>query len=215
MDQGRYFDGESWDRELVVADQLSRARERVDRFGFELRQDDVLSEPLSVEVVDHFETQCRVRLPLDYRSFLLQVGDGGIGPGVAMRRLGAPFDDGRLDDWQPGDVFPDGSYSSLDKPFPHSSRVAGGYPAEFFQALDDPDNVDLSLGFEPGALYLFDFGCAVWTSLIVTGPSAGQVWTDSRTDNRGLYPQLDDGGVPVDFARFYTDWLRSDGGYDG
>jgi len=180
----QFFDGKSWNREAVIAAQQRRALSELAAVRRGPRAEDLLSDPLSSESVEHFEQQCRIKLPSEYRAFLLQIGDGGIGPGLYVRRLGAPIRDVDNNNWEPGEIFPDPLYSSLDTPFPYSQAVEGGYG-------------DLEEEFESGALHLFDYGCAIWALLIVSGESFGQIWIDSRTDNSGLYPATTKEGKPA------------------
>jgi hypothetical protein len=47
------------------------------------------------------------------------------------------------------------------------------------------------------------FGCAIRIYLVVTGPLAGQVWTDDRAGDQGIYPC-----EPVQFTHWYLRWLE-------
>lgn len=58
----------------------------------------------------------------------------------------------------------------------------------------------------PGAIVVSHLGCAQREWLIVSGSHRGTIWSDCRVDDVDLAPLLDD-GMPVMFARWYTDWL--------
>ena len=203
MKFGDFYSGSSWKRENVIAAQRERAEINASEMGWQVRPIDLLSGPLDPRLVSEFEAAFGVRLPEDYRSFLLQVGDGGVGPGLFMRPLGAPFNDS--EDWEPGAISRDGSFNSLHLPFPYSSGIQGDV---------DLEQVDRSVGGNsewdpPGALHLWDFGCAIWGLLVVTGPAAGQIWIDSRTDGSGLNPQIGKSGKAIGFAEYYCRWLAT------
>ena len=198
-----FYDGVWWDRKRVAGAQRQRAEANAAAMGWQIRTMDLLSEPLEQGFIDEFEAAFGVQLPADYRSFLLQVGDGGVGPGLFMRPLGSPFDDGVA--WEPGTIASDRSFKSLHKTFPHIAAVEGGYDAAWLARAGDDD-----VGWEPpGALQLWDHGCAIWGLLVLSGPVAGQVWIDSRTDGNGLKPQIGDSGQPMTFAGYYCQWLMA------
>ena len=200
-----FYDGASWNRDRVVAAQRERAEAKASSMGWPVRPMDLLSDPLEQSVVDTFEAALQVRLPSDYRSFLLQVGDGGVGPGLFMRPLGAPFDDG--EEWEPGSIAQDGSYKSLHLPFPYTKGVEGFYDDDVLEQLGSED-ADWE---PPGALHLGP-GTTVarsGASWSLTGPSAGQVWIDRRTDGDGLKPEVDDAGQIMGFAGHYCRWLAT------
>ena len=198
-----FYDGASWNRERVVAAQRERAEAKASSMGWPVWPMDLLSDPLEQNVVDAFEAARQVQLPSDYRSFLLQVGDGGVGPGLFMRPLGAPFDDG--EEWEPGSIAQDDSYKSLHLPFPYTEGVEGFHDDDVLEQSGSED-VDWE---PPGALHLWDYGCAIWGLLVLTGPSAGQVWIDRRTDGDGLKPEVDDAGQNMGFAGHYCRWLMT------
>ena len=184
-------------------------------FGIDVADHQLLAEPLSASFVAQFEHIHNINLPLEYRSFLTEVGDGGIGPGLLMRRLGAPFDD-RVE-WVPGEIYggPLEPNIRLDQPFPHAEHRP---PApEFLDALEAetfPEHLIVSPEDEipegyPGVLYLFDQGAAAWDFLVVTGACSGEVWADRIADGAGCYPIVN-AGVRVGFAAYYCSWLRSE-----
>lgn len=70
-----------WDRAGVVdrLDFLRRADPGFTRFG-SAKHRYLLNQPLTQSEVTAFEARYGLSLPEDYRSFLLEVGDGGAGP---------------------------------------------------------------------------------------------------------------------------------------
>ncbi len=190
----RFYDGQSWNRAEVVVAQRARAVATAQELGWAVAHRNLLTDPLEPAVVENFEQTFQVRLPAEYRSFLLEVGDGGDGPGLYMRPLGAPFDDSLP--WEEGEIHRDPAEPNelLGKPFPH---------AETLQI--EPQAMTPQMA--AGALFLFDHGCALWDLLIVTGDSAGQIWLDRLADSEGLRPATSDSGQRIGFAEHYCRWL--------
>ena len=189
-----FYDGKFWNREKVVKAQRARAVANARKHGWEPQERNLLSEPVTEDFVASFENCFSVRLPEEYRSFLLQVGDGGDGPGLYMRPLGAPFDDSL--DWEEGTVHRglDDPNEMLRVPFLHQEAVH-----------IRPEN--LSAQTTSGALFLFDHGCALWDLLVVSGEETGNIWCDRLADEAGLMPAADNDGDRVGFAKHYSRWL--------
>src|SRR5262249_36917226 len=78
------------------------------------------NSPLSEGEIAEVETQYRIVLPADYRSFLRDVGNGGAGPGYGVCKLGEADTGGGMVPW--------GREQDLSRPFPHSRPWSGsGY----------------------------------------------------------------------------------------
>jgi hypothetical protein len=146
-----------------------------DRHGFHLRA------PLSEGEAAAFEAAHGVRLPEAYRRFLLEIGDGGAGPGVGVRPLAdtctyglGPCEPGHLT--EPSQYLPDGFYRDEDWSWPPYGR-------------------------ERGTLTVAEHGCNLTTQLIVTGPARGRLF---NVDHDGAGPYvLED----KDFLAWYERWL--------
>ncbi len=194
MEPNEFFDGTTWNRQAVMDAQQSRATANARNLGWEPTARNFLSDPLTDAFVEEFERTYQIILPYEYRTFLLQVGDGGDGPGLYMRELGAPFDDSLP--WEEGTIYrsPDEPNELLGSPFPHKT------------ALDIPPQ-DATPQTTAGALFLFDHGSALWDLLVVTGDAAGQIWMDRLADEEGIRPALGSEGQPIGFARHYCNWL--------
>ncbi|SBT49800.1 SMI1/KNR4 family protein [Micromonospora auratinigra] len=206
----------------------SEVRERVARLAADPGADAVfgsdghgwrIEPPLSLDELSEAEAQFRVRLPSEYRSFLLEVGRGGAGPAYGlfpMRRV-----DG-LWQWD-GDGADLTSLDTLDQPFAHTEAFnpADALPpppaeadydsGEEFNAAEDAyweqhDELVLQPGHSTGLLYLCHLGCAHREALVVSGPARGQMWADDTASVGGFRPLLDN-GTPIGFARWYLSWL--------
>ena len=162
----------------------------------------ILKPPISPDELSRFETTVGTRLPEDYRSFLLCMGNGGAGPYYGIVPLALwdpdprPITDGPLDEdaydrWiergdpvRPADTCRD---FVLDGPF---------YPFR----MDPRCHHFLPSGAHPldGCVRLADMGCGESAFLVVRGPRAGEVWIDQ---SQAAWPIR-----PV--ARSFLEWFE-------
>ncbi|SEG82391.1 SMI1 / KNR4 family (SUKH-1) [Thermomonospora echinospora] len=183
-----------------------------------------LDPVLRPDELAELEQQIKVRLPDDYRDFLLHVGRGGAGPfyGVfPVERI-----DGR---WQwVGDGADLTDLDRLDRPFP-----AEGLDPTVLEALraEEPDEEtfedieSFDTAYEEwdrryeavvwndartvGALCLCHQGCALREWLVVSGPERGNIWTDHRVDDEDLSPHREGDLERTSFATWYLSWLKA------
>lgn len=204
----------------AIRDGLRRLREAADprkAFGADAHGFQAHS-PLSEQAVGEFETRHRVRLPADYRGFLIHVGNGGAGPAYGLFKLGEMDDDFTHKSWHEADGF----VGVLAEPFPHTSAwndLAGepeydesieGDPArqdEYDRRVAEWERVYWDPKHVNGAIPICHLGCACRQWLVLTGPEAGHVWNDDRADRGGLAPAQQNGRERVTFLQWYTDWL--------
>ena len=171
-----------------------------------------LKPRLSESVVEKFEAKHRIRLPEDYRGFLIDLGNGGAGPFYGVFELGEMDDSFDFQKWKEVDGF----VGVLSKPFPHT-KPWNELPEEpeetddeeeydkaleaFHEIYWNPDNVN-------GAIPICHEGCAIRDWLVVTGGEAGHIWRDSRTDQAGLRPVSFGKKNRVTFLEWYVHWLN-------
>jgi hypothetical protein len=164
----------------------------------------------SEDRVREFEAQNSGRLPDDYRQFIMRVGNGGAGPDYGLFPMGEMDDGFGFGPW--------GSFVGvLFAPFPHTrawNDLAGvpedpedGADEEFDALMDafeerywDPQQLD-------GAIPICHLGCTLRQWLAITGPEAGTVWCDNRTDYDGISPLQANGRHRVSFFEWYRDWV--------
>lgn len=160
--------------------------------------------------VESCERRWGMRLPADYREFLLKVGNGGAGPFYGIFRLGEWDGAGEGEPWEAS------SLGDPSKPFPH--RRSWNEPRSYASAPSDQESdeyhrwMDLEDGryYAPaltnGSIPICTEGCALRFLLVVTGPEAGQVWYDARADEKGLMP-MGEGQNRLSFSEWYLAWL--------
>ncbi|MFC8825935.1 SMI1/KNR4 family protein [Streptomyces sp. NPDC057137] len=183
----------------------------------------IMEDPLTRGELADLEAQMGVRLPEEYRTFLLDVGAGRAGPAHGLfpvRRV-----QGRWR-WE-GDGAELADLSRLAEPFPDrgpdpkvlAELVAQRPEEEDFDAIEDFDDAIEAwderwepVMFAPertvGAVVVSHQGCAQREWLVISGIHRGTMWSDARADDIDLAPLLADDGTPLTFARWYTDWLE-------
>lgn len=143
---------------------------------------------LDPEQVEAFEERHGIRLPEEYREFLLKVGNGGEGPPYyGVPRLGeAARDMGKAEVafWT--------NLPRIQEPFPFTKSWV-------WENGEEPDEgTGEQVGC--GSIYVGNDGCGQYWHLIVTGPGRGMLWQFS---GEGIQPT----DPPRDFLRWYEDWL--------
>jgi hypothetical protein len=176
--------------------------------------------PLSLEELAEVESQLQVRLPGEYRDFLLHVSRGGAGPAYGLFPLRRIDGQWRWD----GDGAELTQLPTLTQPFPYAKAFnpADGLPEfpdeEGFASMEEFDDaaeaymehhnaVVYSPEHSVGLLYLCHLGCAYREALVVSGSERGRMWADDRAGDAGFRPVLDDDGSRIGFARWYRRWL--------
>ena len=149
----------------------------------------LLGPTLTEAEIIAFEEKHRIRLPGDYRVFLAEAGNGGVGLDSAMfmGKSGAgPFYGLlTLEDAARG--------CTLSQPFPFTEATEA-LPEETVEAQINPD---LFPGV-PGALALCHGGSGLVYFLVVNGPAYGTIWEGREN----FYP------VTESFDVWYGNWLR-------
>lgn len=211
-----------WERQFALArikDKVSRAPKSHPLYGKGSRHEGRLNPVLSEEEVAAFERRHRVTLPEEYRAFLLEVGNGGLGPGDGLSSLVEAAEHSPTRD--------------LGRPFPFSFRLYQEELASFGEDLRthstdeaiararerhggvDHDERPETVYAQPGALYLAaPHGPWVSVYLIITGEDRGLVWGYGHI-HEGWVPeaptweederQID--APPRGFFSWYEDWL--------
>ncbi|WP_331127114.1 SMI1/KNR4 family protein [Longimicrobium sp.] len=183
-----------------IADKVRRARERDLRpFGAESRGIPDIRPPLSPGEVAAVEARLGVALPEEYRGFITRVGDGGAGPAYGLFSLAAALREAKAD------AHP----QVLAIPFPHVQTYNPDEDPEVIAFWDRADAGEVSDDEQRlqgareagGTLPLCDEGCGYLHLLVVTGPTRGTMWVDSRGADAGFIP------LNVTFLDWYERWI--------
>jgi hypothetical protein len=192
------------DQLQVIASKLSELK-RVDTqlkvFGAERHQYE-LRPVASEQELAAFESQFRIVLPVGYRSFLLQLGNGGAGPYYGLEPFkNALFRDldyrDNTDLIDPSMPFAFESHWNLEFRGDVESQEYSDFEQEYF------DNK-----WANGLIRICNFGCGVSLNLVVNGPEYGNIWVDDRCNDGGLYPDPYFGQKDrTEFLNWYELWL--------
>jgi len=162
-----------------------------------------LNERISEEEVSAFEKNFSVLLPLEYRQFLTEIGNGGAGPYYGLESLNdSLYTD--LDYKRPGELI------NPSIPFP----FVDAWNMEFKGDLEDDSAYEAHTAeyysdkWETGILKVCNYGCGVSINLVVTGAEKGNMWVDDRCNDGGVYPDLYfDQTERTTFLNWYSLWL--------
>lgn len=159
-----------------------------------------LNPKATVAEVEAFERWYGIRLPADYRAFVLEVGNGGCGPGSIEEGL-YPFQ---------SSTGPAGWRGSLGRPFPVEATHA--WPGQRPAAI--PVSEETVRQFRNGLLLLSHYGCGIMACLVVCGARSGEVWIDDFANSEQVFPAHDSwvvsppaSGAGPSFGVWYEGWL--------
>ena len=161
--------------------------------------------------ISAFEEKHSVRLPEDYRTFLIDIGNGG----SELFKLGEMDNSFDFQPWEENDGF----IGTLAEPFQYSEawNDLSGYPVyeagkeddeEWLEEYDHQRDLFDQEYFIPlnGALPIAHLGCAIRLWLVITGPERGNVWYDDRANLQGLKPLLTSDGRRLSFLEWCKGW---------
>ncbi|MDP9847986.1 SMI1/KNR4 family protein [Streptosporangium lutulentum] len=188
--------------------------------GFELLP------PLTEIELSEIERSLGVRLPAEYRDFLLQVASGGAGPdyGLFPLRPRTEGGDSAGSEHLRRPFLPGPAQEMIDayekrEPVREACPDEEEYRRAWSAWNDEYDELDAAL--MAGTLCVSHQGCGYYTLLAVTGPERGTMWNDVRAVGEGVDPVrfLRPEKQRVTFAEWYSDWLlrseRQAGGENG
>ena len=145
------------------------------------------NQTLSKEEIVQFEMLNKVELPIEYREFLLEIGNGGTGPGYGMLKL------------EDSDPNFDKSFALLSSDFPYTGNW------EIDQKTYDNFS-EQEKGEFAGCLRVCFLGCSHNILLIVTGQDKGTIWYEGTGSSQGICP-IEIANKKVSFFEWYDSWL--------
>lgn len=166
-----------------------------------------LNPKLSEDTLLNFEKTHNITLPEDYKEFLTKIGNGGVGPAYGLEI----FENGLFDDL---DYKRPNSLLNPSKPFPHTKP----WNEEFVSTVNEEDNeeeyerqyFEFNKNLMNGVLAISNFGCGISLNLVVNGEEYGNIWTDDRGNDGGIYPSNELGNKGrIKFLNWYELWLNN------
>ncbi len=162
---------------------------------------------LSEDQIVDFEITLGCRLPEDYRRFLLEIGNGGLGPGLGL----TPFGSESLIDPR----IPVGALDKLNPSAPFVYREDWNLPAlktaleEQSKNLDELQTYYFATERIDGSIRIADLGCGAIALLVLNGPQRGRIWLDFRGTFGGITPAApaDSAAGTLSFLEWYEAWL--------
>jgi hypothetical protein len=146
----------------------------------------------SLSAVSAIEERCGAALPETYRRFVIEIADGGLGPGCGMFSLQEAVDDAPE---FTGDLSVPFCYGTGDAQRVLDRRAAG----DGHYALDQPNKQ----GLPHGCLLLAHTGCGCFDVLVLAGEQRDTVWFH---DLQRLFPHSQH-GRQVSFLDWYEWWV--------
>ncbi|MFH7027875.1 MAG: SMI1/KNR4 family protein [Heteroscytonema crispum UTEX LB 1556] len=168
--------------------------------------------------IQAFESKYNIKLPSDYRDFLLEVGDGGAGPGYGLLGIGYESEIREILQVE------DDEFLSQSFPLKEAWNDLGLVKQRVDSAINYNPYFDNKL--VQGTLTIAHYGCGIYAMLVITGEQRGNIWIDDRTNDSGIYPASpnfchffhdeepddfpsdEDEVEPVSFYYWYDDWLN-------
>ncbi|MDR1284795.1 MAG: SMI1/KNR4 family protein [Campylobacteraceae bacterium] len=136
-----------------------------------------------------FEQINNISLPGEYRSFLLNVGNGGMGPSYGLLRLES--------------YSAERSHKSgLPDSFLHTPFTPNNPHVETKSDDETENSMDYSLE-TMGTISICHHGCGIYSLLVVSGEDKGSVWIDDRRNDGGLMRESGS------FFEWYYNWLQN------
>lgn len=161
-----------------------------------------LNETKNESELASFETKYGILLPLGYRQFLMNIGNGGAGPFYGLESI----ENALCVDLDKKD-FNNQIDPGVD--FPHIEAWNMEFEDdEEHASLIGRDKIYFDKKWITGVLRICNYGCGVFINMVVKGPEYGNIWVDERCNDGGIYPDQNFGNEHnIGFLDWYELWL--------
>ena len=136
--------------------------------------------PLEESNLEAFEKKHQVILPTGFRNYLLQIGNGGLGPDYGIYPMPSTQ-----------------NLEGINQPWVDPNAYNAMGEDDFGTSLGQT----LIKASRKGILYISDRGGGFSTFLVITGPNSGEVWYDKTVTDEGFALAAED------FLLWYEDWV--------
>lgn len=163
-----------------------------------------LNPIINKDEVDNIEMTKGIKLPPDYKTFIMEIGNGCTGPEYGLLPLQESMIDFKLNT-KP--------QINLSIPFSYSENWNEDWIFDIdWENGERPDDVLLDNYMNTthisGCLQICHIGHGCTYLLVVNGCEYGNIWTDDRADYGGINPLLNKEGMKVTFIDWYINWLN-------
>lgn len=165
-----------------------------------------MNAPISKHQIISFEEKYKVSLPKDYKEFISNIGNGGIGPDYGLLSLQDSILDTKLKN------SPQINISTL---FSYTNSWNESWIMELdWEKGERPTDKQLDYYMDinhiSGCLQIGHIGHGCTYLLVINGKDYGTIWTDKRADYGGLNPVLSEDGQKMTFEQWYMSWLDNE-----
>jgi len=149
-----------------------------------------INEPLTEDQVNDFEKKYQIKLPADFRVFITQLFDGGVGPFQIMP----------LNYWDSIHYvhYLDSLGNLLTKPFLLKDKIF----QDNFRPTESNSNSIIN-----GTIRICHIGCGNFIFLVVNGEEYGNMWVDDRASNDEIFPLQNSNSHRMTFGQWYERWV--------
>jgi hypothetical protein len=162
-----------------------------------------LNRCLSYKQIEIFEKEKKIILPSDYKFFIAEIGNGGIGPDYGLFSLEESIIDIKLKN-RP--------IIKTNIPFQFTGKWNETWIENFDWDNDIPlaDIVNnyMSVEYIYGCLQISHAGHGCTHLLVVNGKEFGYIWFDGRANYDGLFPELNGNEDKQSFIDWYMEWMN-------
>jgi hypothetical protein len=162
-------------------------------------------QPLAVTEINSFENKFNVKMPSEYKLFLMEAGNGGAGPYYGI----VPFEKCLFSDIdRPNDKYI--LNPSIKFPYTNDWNIEFNGDYEDEKALANFEENYFDDKHISGTIRICNFGCGVYISLVVNGEEYSYIWVDDRGSDNGIYPfnyYTFNSKKKLTFFDWYEGWL--------
>ena len=159
---------------------------------------------LNEQEILKFEQTNQIELPTDYRNYLKNIGNGGVGPAYGLYKL---------ENWNLELDIEIENFLKTD--FPHKKKwnltCNGNEEDENYTESEEFQNWELEYFSEKyitGSIRICHYGCAIYCILVVSGKEKGNIWFDDRASDNGIYPLSTETKERYNFSEWYSEWIN-------
>ena len=164
-----------------------------------------LNNCLSDNYIDKFEKNNNIKLPDDYKYFITEIGNGGIGPDYGLFSLEESIIDIKLKN-KPN--------IKLNIPFNFTKSWNESWIENFDWDNELPPldlvNEYMCVKYIYGCLQVSHYGHGCTHLLVINGKEHGFIWFDGRANYDGIFPELNIKKDKMLFMDWYLDWLENE-----